>query len=101
MEAPGFARQSSPPTPVEVGRTEALNFSLRVFSNTQSVEVKAEQGLLSLDNPNTTTTLEEKVIKSLPNPGQDLTYVTQFAQGALMNTAGPRMMPRARVATET
>ena len=88
VEAPGFARQSSPPTPVDVGRTEALNFSLQVFSNTQSVEVKAEQGLLSLDNPNTTTTLDEKVIKSLPNPGQDLTYVTQFAQGALMNTAG-------------
>jgi hypothetical protein len=88
VEAPGFARQSSRPTPVDVGRTEALNFSLQVFSNAQSVEVKAEQGLLSLDNPNTTTTLDEKVIKSLPNPGQDLTYVTQFAQGALMNTAG-------------
>ena len=48
----------------------------------------AQQGLLSLDNPNTTTTIDAKAIKNLPNPGQDLTYLAQFAQGALMNTAG-------------
>jgi hypothetical protein len=50
--------------------------------------VKAEQVLLSLENPNTTTTLESKTIESLPNPGQDLTFIAQFAPGALMNTAG-------------
>ncbi|HEY4048206.1 MAG TPA: TonB-dependent receptor [Acidobacteriaceae bacterium] len=88
VEARGFAVQSSQPTAVAVGRTATLNFSLQVSSTSQSVEVRAEQGLLSLDNPNTTTTLEEKAIKNLPNPGQDLTYVAQFAQGALMNTAG-------------
>jgi hypothetical protein len=48
----------------------------------------AEQGLLSLDNPNTTATLDSKTIKFLPNPGQDLTFIAQFAQGALLNTAG-------------
>jgi Carboxypeptidase regulatory-like domain len=88
VEAPGFAVQTSQPTAVAVGRTVTLSFSLQVSSSSQSVEVRAEQGLLSLDNPNTTTTLEEKTIKSIPNPGQDLTYVAQFAQGALMNTAG-------------
>ncbi len=88
VAAPGFAAQNSQPTPVGVGRTVTLNFSLQVSSTSQSVEVQAEQGLLSLDNPNTTTTLGEKTIKNLPNPGQDLTYVAQFAQGALMNTAG-------------
>ncbi len=41
-----------------------------------------------LENPNTSTTLNAKTIANLPNPGQDLTYVAQFAQGALMNTAG-------------
>jgi Carboxypeptidase regulatory-like domain len=88
VEATGFAVQSSQATPVEVGRTATLNFALKISSASQSVEVRSEQGLLSLDNPNTTTTLEEKTIKSLPNPGQDLTYIAQFAQGALMNTAG-------------
>ena len=86
--ASGFGVASSEATPVGVGRTVTLNFTLSVRSTSQSVEVTAQQGLLSLDNPNTTTTLEAKTIKSLPNPGQDLTFVAQFAQGALMNTAG-------------
>ncbi|WP_160115122.1 TonB-dependent receptor [Bryocella elongata] len=88
VAAPGFGVASSGATAVGVGRTVTVNFTLSVTSASQSVEVTAQQGLLSLDNPNTTTTLEAKTIKSLPNPGQDLTFITQFAQGALMNTAG-------------
>ena len=74
--------------PVEVGRTVTLNLTLSLSSTTQSVEVTAQQAMLSLENPNTTTTLEARTIPSLPNPGQDLTYIAQFAPGALMNTAG-------------
>jgi Carboxypeptidase regulatory-like domain len=88
VDATGFALSTSEPTTIGVGRTVSLNFSLHVQSNYQTVEVTAQPGLLSLDNPNTTTTIEAKTIKSLPNPGQDLTYLAQFAQGALMNTAG-------------
>ncbi|MGD0154767.1 MAG: carboxypeptidase regulatory-like domain-containing protein [Terracidiphilus sp.] len=88
VRAKGFAFSTSAPTPVGVGQTVTLNFSLCVKSENQTVEVTAQQGLLTLDNPNTTTTIEAKTIENLPNPGQDLTYVTQFAQGALMNTAG-------------
>ena len=88
VRATGFAESTSAAIAVSVGQTAALNFSLRVQSSTQTVEVTAQQGLLSLNNPNTTTTIEAKTIKSLPNPGQDLTYLAQFAQGALMNTAG-------------
>ncbi len=84
----GFAVSQSEPTAVGVGRTVALNFSLHIRTTSQTVQVTAREGLLSLDNPNTTITLEAKTIKSLPNPGEDLTYVAQFAQGALMNTAG-------------
>ncbi|MGA7156544.1 MAG: carboxypeptidase regulatory-like domain-containing protein [Acidobacteriaceae bacterium] len=88
VEAGGFAIAKSARTPVGVGRTVALNFRLQVNSASQTVNVTAQQGLLSLDNPNTTTTISAEAIKSLPNPGQDLTYLAQFAQGALMNTAG-------------
>jgi hypothetical protein len=88
VAASGFGVSSSEATSVGVGRTVTVNFTLSVGSASQSVEVTAQQGLLSLDNPNTTTTLEAKTIKSLPNPGQDLTFIAQFAQGALMNTAG-------------
>ena len=88
VHASGFAVAASEPTLVDVGRNVALNFSLHPQSSNQTVEVLAQQGLLSLDNPNTTTTIDQKLIKNLPNPGQDLTYLAQFAQGALMNTAG-------------
>jgi protocatechuate 3,4-dioxygenase beta subunit len=70
VEANGFAISKSEPTPVGVGRTAALNFSLRVQSSNQSIEVTAQQGLLSLDNPNTTTTIDAKVIKNMPNPAR-------------------------------
>ena len=88
VKADGFAEQTSRPVAVAVGRTVTLNFNLSLSSTSQTVEVNAQQALLSLENPNTTTTLEAETIASLPNPGQDLTYLTQFAPGALMNTAG-------------
>jgi hypothetical protein len=86
--AKGFAEQTSATFQVEVGRTVTLNLILSLSSTTQNVEVTAQQAMLSLENPNTTTVLESKTIASLPNPGQDLTYIVQFAPGALMNTAG-------------
>jgi hypothetical protein len=86
--ASGFGPSTSAPTTVGVGRTVALNFSMQPGSANETVSVNAEQGLLSLDNPNITMTLDEKTLKNLPNPGQDMTFIAQFAQGALINTAG-------------
>src|SRR5580698_2115517 len=87
VSAPEFAGQTSRPVPVQVGGTVTLNFTLRPSLTLQTVEVTADQSLLSLENPNTTT-LEAKTIASLPNPGQDLTFIAQFSSGALMITAG-------------
>ena len=88
VEAAGFGPAQSRPSTVAVGQTIAVNFTLKPAATSQTVEVTAQTALLSLENPNTSTTLEAKAIERLPNPGQDLTYVAQFAQGALMNTAG-------------
>jgi hypothetical protein len=88
VDAAGFGMGLSQPTSVSLGQTAAVDFVLVPAAVSQSVEVTAQSGLMSLENPNTSTTLEAKTISSLPNPGQDLTYVAQFAQGALMNTAG-------------
>ncbi len=88
VRAMGFAIQTSQPIAVEVGRTAALNFTLTVSAASQTIEVTAQQTLLTLENPNTTTTIESKTISNLPNAGSDLTFVAQFAPGALMNTAG-------------
>ena len=86
--AQGFAAQQSASITVAVGQIAAVNFALSLAGTSQSVNVSAESGLMSLENANTSTTLDAKTIKNLPNPGQDLTFVAQFAQGALMNTAG-------------
>ena len=88
VQADGFGPAESQPAAVAVGQTMAVNFTLKPASTSQTVEVTTQNGPLSLENPNTSTTLEAKAIEKLPNPGQDLTYLAQFAQGALMNTAG-------------
>jgi hypothetical protein len=88
VQADGFGVAESKPATVAVGQTIAVNFNLSPAAASQTIEVTTQTGLLSLENPNTSTTLEAKAIERLPNPGQDLTYLAQFAQGALMNTAG-------------
>jgi len=88
VKAAGFGMGESEPTHVSLGQTVTVNFALSPASASQSIEVSAQSELMSLENANTSTTLEAQTIKNLPNPGQDLTYVAQFAQGALMNTAG-------------
>jgi len=89
VQAEGCGPVESQPAAVAVGHTIAVNFTLSPAAASQTVEVTTTQnGLLSLENPNTSTTLEAKTIEKLPNSGQDLTYLAQFAQGALMNTAG-------------
>ena len=88
VHAEGFGLGRSEPASISVGQTATVNFTLSPAATSQSVEVTAQFGLMSLENPNTSTTIEAETIKSLPNPGQDLTYVAQFAPGALMNTAG-------------
>jgi hypothetical protein len=88
VAATGFAQQTSRPIAVEVGRTATLNFNLFVSAALQTIEVDARQTLLTLENPNTATTVESKTISNLPNAGSDITFIAQFAPGALMNTAG-------------
>ena len=88
VAAQGFAIQDSLPIVVAVGQIATANFTLAPAGTSQSVEVNAQSALMGLEDPNTSTTLDAKTISNLPNPGQDLTYVAQFAQGALMNTAG-------------
>jgi hypothetical protein len=88
VEAQGFATVQSQPMAVVVGQTATVDFTLYPARSSEVVQVTTQPALMSLENPNTTTTLAAKTIGSLPNPGQDLTYLAQFAQGALMNTAG-------------
>ncbi|MGB6133182.1 MAG: carboxypeptidase-like regulatory domain-containing protein [Acidobacteriaceae bacterium] len=88
VAAAGFAPVQSQPTTVSVGQTATVSFTLYPARSSEVVQVTTQSPLMALENPNTTTTIAAKTIENLPNPGQDLTYLAQFAQGALMNTAG-------------
>ena len=70
VRATGFAEQTSQPIAVEVGRTATLNFNLAVSAASQTVEVTAQQTLLTLENPNTTTTSNRRPSPTCPTPAR-------------------------------
>jgi hypothetical protein len=86
VEAPGFTRQEISPVTVGLAETVTVNITLKVAAGRQSVRVVAPALLVGTDNPNTTTILDARTISDLPNPGMDMTYVANFAPGAVMNS---------------
>jgi hypothetical protein len=86
--APGFEGQQNRAVPAALGRTQTVDFVLKVQAQRQAVTVTEGAPLLDTQDPNTSTTLNAPALESLPNPGGDLTYPLQFAAGALINTAG-------------
>ncbi len=88
VEANDFEPQESGAVFAALGRTQTVNFTLRVAAARQRVTVSGQTPLINTQNSNTSMTLNAKGLENLPNPGGDLTYPLQFAPGALMNTAG-------------
>ncbi len=88
VSAPGFEPETNPSVVTGLGQKQTVDFTLRVASAKQSVDVNEQTLLINPDNPNTSTTMNARGLENLPNPGGDLTYPLQFAAGALINTAG-------------
>jgi hypothetical protein len=59
---------------------------LTVGSTSQTVEVTASAPLLHTEAADLSTTFSLQQVQSLPNPGNDLTFVAQTAPGSVMNT---------------
>jgi hypothetical protein len=72
---------------IGIGQVFAGNYTLKVGSATETVEVTATAPLLQTENANIATTFDANQLEKLPNPGNDLTAVAQTAPGVLMNTA--------------
>jgi hypothetical protein len=53
-----------------------------------TVEVTAEAPLLHTESAEISTEFTQEQIASLPNPGNDLTFIAQTSPGAVMNTQG-------------
>src|SRR6266852_9809276 len=87
-EADQFEAQDNDSVLAGLGQKQTVDFTLKIATANQNVTVTEDAPLINPQNPNTSTTLNARVIESLPNPGGDMTYPIQFAAGALMNTAG-------------
>ena len=85
VKASGFATEEHSPITVPVGHTVGVDFSLKFGVATEIVEVVGAASLIERSNPNTTTTLTATELAQIPNPGNDLTYVANFAPGAVMS----------------
>src|ERR1700691_4534707 len=71
---------------VTVGQSTTVNPHPKVGSPESRVEVQADVAQIETESGNIATNYDEKQIRLVPNPGQDLTYVAQTAPGAVMNT---------------
>jgi hypothetical protein len=85
VSAPGF-ESATLTLSVATGQIAQGDIHLRVGQGSQVVEVTATEPLLHTDNAELSTSFEMEAIQSLPNPGNDLTFVAQTAPGAVMNT---------------
>ncbi len=87
ISAPGF-ETSAATVAISIGQVNSQDVQLAVGSSAQTVEVTGtEVPLLHTENANITTTFDMQQVQTLPNPGNDLTFVAQTAPGVVMNTA--------------
>jgi Carboxypeptidase regulatory-like domain len=71
---------------VLLGPPVTVNVTLQVANTSTSVSVSAEAPLVNAENGDVSTTMNQRQISEVPNPGNDLTYIAQTAPGAIMNT---------------
>ena len=69
-----------------LGPPVSVNVTLAIGEASTRISVRDEAPLLQAENGDVSTTMNQKQISEVPNPGNDLTYIAQTAPGAIMNT---------------
>jgi len=82
----GFMKESQP-VEVTLGQTALANFKLTVGSTSETVEVSAATQSIQTEDANLSTTIGQRTITNIPNPGNDITYYAQTAPGVAMNNS--------------
>jgi hypothetical protein len=82
----GF-KTSSRKVTVLLGQNSTINIAMELGASTTTIEVTGEGALLQTENANIATTFDTRTVQSIPNPGNDITYVAQTAPGVSMNTS--------------
>jgi Carboxypeptidase regulatory-like domain len=83
----GFREENQNIT-VLLGPPGTRNVTLKLAGAIATVKVTDEIPLLQAENGDVSTTMSQKQVSEVPNPGNDLTYIAQTAPGAIMNTDG-------------
>jgi Carboxypeptidase regulatory-like domain len=71
---------------VAVGAIAITNVKMEIGGAGTTVEVTGEAPLLQTDSSEISTTMNTLAVQSLPNPGNDLSFIAQTAPGSVMNT---------------
>ncbi len=82
----GFGKERAEKVAVEVGKTTALRFVLKVASQTTTVEVAAEAVLIDTDTSTLNEVIPDKAVQDMPLNGRDFTQLIKLAPG--VNGAG-------------
>jgi hypothetical protein len=72
--------------PVAVGAVAITNITMELGTTGTTVEVSGDAPLLQADSSEISTTMNTLAVQSLPNPGNDLSFIAQTAPGSVMNT---------------
>ncbi len=86
VSANGFQTQEHPGLIVTPGQPTPVNVQLAIGTSSTSVTVVETSSTLQSDNADVSTSYDSQMIRDLPNPGGDITYIAQTAPGVLMNT---------------
>jgi hypothetical protein len=66
---------------VYLGPTASLNIVIPVATGSTSITITGETPLIKADNGDVSSTISQRQIAEVPNPGNDLTYVVQTSPG--------------------
>ena len=104
VEAPGFSRTTTSGMNLEVAQSATLDFTLKVGSAADTVEITSDAPLLNTDSGALETTIENKLIEDLPSAQRStLAFINMvpgvidagyaLAQGESLNTNGNAQGP--------
>src|SRR5579864_4253653 len=71
---------------VLLGPPGTVNVALEIAKTSSEITVIDEAPNIQAENGDVSTTLNQKQISEVPNPGNDLTYIAQTAPGVIMNS---------------
>lgn len=82
---PGFQEEGRAVN-VLLGPPGTVNVALEIAKTSSEITVTDEVPNIQAENGDVSTTMNQKQISEVPNPGNDLTYIAQTAPGVIMNS---------------